>query len=396
MSRRSIAGLPIWFVLASASAGPAMAADSIRIGVPLPLTGALADAGAKQDHGYEACRSAVEAKGGVKVGDKSLPLEFMKYDYQSDTKRAVQLTQRLIASDKADFLFSPYGSGDTKAAATVAERYGIPMIASGAAAESIFNQGLKNIFGILFPSGDISKAEIAYYKQHVPGLSKLAVLSMNSLYPSSIAENIRKEAKAAGMSIVFDASFSPDTLDFSEVISQIKASTPDWVYVTGYTQSNILLRREMVDQGLTGPIISMTLGPTYPEFAKNLGASSNGVTTATWWDAHLDYPDHFMFGSTKAYAQEYQKRYGVIPADVDAAATATCEVLVEAIEAAGSTDRDAVRKVLNEKQFDTFFGPIKFGSNGQNTASNPVLVQVENETPVILSPPDMKEAELKK
>jgi len=384
-----------WLVAGMALLGCSSAqAQAIRIGVPLPLTGALAEAGAKQERGYEMCREAVEARGGIKVGDARRPIEFVKYDYQSETNRAVQLTQRLVTVDKVNFLFAPYGSGDTKAAAAVAERYGIPMVASGAAAESIFDQGFKNIFGILFPSREISKAEVKYYTARIPQLKRMAILSMNSLYPKSIAIDVKKEAEAAGISVVYEGSYSPDTLDFATVISQMKDLSPDWIYVTGYTQANILIRRQLVDQGLTKPLITMTLGPTYPEFAQNLGTAANGVTSASWWHANVTYDDKLMFGSTKAYVQQFKDKFGYLPADVDAAATATCEVVVAAIEAAGSAKVDAVRKILTEQQFDTFYGPIKFGVSGQNSMSNPVLIQITDDQPLILSPASMKEADL--
>lgn len=370
------------------------AAQPIKIGVPLPLTGSLAEAGAKQERGYEMCKEVVNARGGVKVGSDRRPIEFVKYDYQSETNRAVQMTQRLVTVDKVNFLFSPYGSGDTKAAGAVAERYGIPMIASGAAAESIFDQGFKNIFGILFPSREISKAEVKYYTTHVPRLKRIAILSMNSLYPKSIAVDVKKEAEAAGIQVVYEGSYSPDTLDFATVISQIKERSPDWIYVTGYTQANVLIRRQLVDQNLVKPLTTMTLGPTYPEFAENLGPSANGVTSASWWHANVRYDDKLMFGSTQAYVRKFKEKYGYQPADVDAAATATCEVVVAAIELAESTNADAVRKVLAGNQFDTFYGPIKFGANGQNSMSTPVLVQIKGGVPLILSPDSMKESEL--
>jgi len=390
ISRRSRILLSGLAFLACAAAG----AQPIKIGVPLPLTGSLAEAGEKQQRGYEMCREAVQERGGVKVGNERRPLEFVKYDYQSETNRAVQMAQRLVTVDKVNFLFSPYGSGDTKAAGAVAERYGVPMVASGAAAESIFDQGFKNVFGILFPSREISKAEVAYYKAHIPGLKRLAILSMNSLYPKSIAIDVKREAEAAGIEIVYEGSYSPEAMDFSTTISQIKESAPDWIYITGYTQSNVLIRRQLVDQQLVAPLTTMTLGPTYPEFAANLGASAEGVTSASWWHANVRYEDALMFGSTQAYVEKFKEQHGYEPADVDAAATASCEVIVAAIETAGSTDVDAVRKVLSEKQFDTFYGPIKFGSTGQNSISTPVLVQIKGGAPLILNPDNMKETEL--
>src|SRR4051794_33572764 len=105
------------------AATPALSQETIKLGAPLALTGPLADAGAKSKQGYDISVSAINAKGGVDVGGKKMKLELVEYDYQSETNRAVQIVQRLINVDKVPFLLSPYGSGDTKATAVVAERY---------------------------------------------------------------------------------------------------------------------------------------------------------------------------------------------------------------------------------------------------------------------------------
>jgi branched-chain amino acid transport system substrate-binding protein len=113
----------------------------LRVGAPLPLTGALAPEGGKLRQGYELWQDQVNAQGGLKVGGERIKVELRFYDYQSNTPRAVQLAQKLITDDKADVLFSPFGSGATKASSTVAEKNGIPMIASSASSAEVFDQG---------------------------------------------------------------------------------------------------------------------------------------------------------------------------------------------------------------------------------------------------------------
>jgi branched-chain amino acid transport system substrate-binding protein len=368
----------------------------VKVGVPLPLSGSLAEAGHKMDRGFEMCREAVTQKGGIQVSGKKRPLEFVKYDYQSDTNRALQLVQRLVTTDKVEFLFAPYGSGDTKAAAVLAERYEIPMIATGAATESIFDQGFKNIFGILFPNRAISQAEVNFYKKAYPDLKRVATLSMNSLYPKSLAADMKREAESAGLSVVFEGVFPPGTLDFSSVLTQIAQQKPDWIFVTGYTQSNVQVRKQMAELKVGAPIITMTLGPAYPEFVENLRGLAEGVTTDTWWHTTASYQDTYMFGSAQAYGKEFQKKHGYQPADVEGAASVACEVLVQAIEAAGSTDTAAVRKVFAAKQFDTFFGPIQFGPGGQNMISKPLLLQIRDGKAAIIAPAEMKQIEFAK
>src|SRR6266480_8100602 len=116
-------------VLALALSAPAKAADVIKLGAPLALTGSLADEAKKQDVVWKMWLKKVNAAGGISVGGKKMPVELVVYDYQSDGQRAGQLAEKLITSDKVDFLLSPFGSGHTKIVATIAERYQMPVIA---------------------------------------------------------------------------------------------------------------------------------------------------------------------------------------------------------------------------------------------------------------------------
>lgn len=380
---------------AALAAASVHAQEMLKLGAPLALTGPLADAGNKSKQGYDICVSAVNDKGGVNVGGKKMKLELVEYDYQSETNRAVQIVQRLINVDKVPFLLSPYGSGDTKATAVVAERYGIPMVAAAAATKSVFDQNFQNLFGVLFPNSMITQAEVAYYKKSVPDLKRVAVLALNSLFPKAIANDLVETAKSDGIEVVFNTIYSPDTSDFSNVLAQIKSLDPDWIYITGYTQDLILIRRQMADLGINAKVLTMTAGPAYPEFRDNVKVLADNVTTNSWWHQNANYTDSFLFGSSLKYNEAFNQRYKRDATYLEAAATASCQTLVMAIEEANSTSPDAVRKVLHEKTFDTFYGPIHYGATGQNDVNAALVMQIQDSKLLVLAPEKLKQGELK-
>ena len=376
------------------AATPALAQETIRFGAPLALTGPLADAGTKSKQGYDICVSAVNARGGVNVDGKKLKLELVEYDYQSETNRAVQIVQRLINVDKVPFLLSPYGSGDTKATAVVAERYGVPMIAAAAATKTVFDQNFHNLFGVLFPNSMITEAEVAYYKKNAPAAKRVAVLALNSLFPKAIAGELVESARAQGYDVVFNTIYSPDTTDFSNVLTQIKSINPDWIYATGYTQDLILIRRQMADLGTEVKILTMTAGPSYPEFKDNVKVLAENVTTNSWWHQNANYNDAFLFGSSLKYNEAFNERYKRDATYLEAAATVSCQTLVMAIEEAKSTSAEAVRKVLHEKTFNTFYGPVHYGTSGQNDINAALVMQIQNNKLLVLAPENLKQGEL--
>ena len=106
-----------------------LAADVVKIGAPLALTGPLSDEAKKQDLVWGMWLAKVNAAGGINVGGKKMKVELAKYDYQSDGQRAAQLAEKLITDDKVDVLLAPFGSGHTKIVGTVAERYQVPVLA---------------------------------------------------------------------------------------------------------------------------------------------------------------------------------------------------------------------------------------------------------------------------
>src|SRR5262249_30542638 len=116
---------------------PAVAADEITIGAPLALNRALSPEGEKLKMGYELWLEQVDKRGGIDVGGVKHKVKLIYSDYQSQTPRAVQLAEKLITSDKVNFLFSPFGSGAIKAASSVAEKYGVPMMASTASSKEV-------------------------------------------------------------------------------------------------------------------------------------------------------------------------------------------------------------------------------------------------------------------
>jgi branched-chain amino acid transport system substrate-binding protein len=373
------------------AAGPAaLAQDVVRIGAPLALTGGLADEGKKQEIAYDMWLKRVNAAGGIAVGNRKLRVELIKYDYQSDEKRAQQIAERLITQDKVDFLTSPFGSGHTKVVAGVAERYGVPVMASVASSESVFNQGYQYLFGTLAPNGGIVQNMAAMFPKQIPGLKRIAILGREDVFPRAMAAEMKKAAEAVGLEVVYSDFYPVGTLDHASALSRIKAAAPQWIYITGYTQDLILARKQMADIKLTAPVVTMITGPAYREFVDGLGKLAEGVTSASWWHHSLTYKSDDVFGSTEAFYKEFVAREKKDPDYVHASAAAALVALQKAIERAGTLDRAKVRDALARLDILTFYGPIRFGANGMNGGRDLPIVQVRDGKVVPLFPEAIK------
>ena len=379
----------------AASCGSAAAQDVIRIGAPLPLTGPLSPEGVKQQRGYDLWAETANAKGGIKAGGKSYKVEIVYVDYASNTPRAVQAAERLITGDKVNFLFSPFGSGAAKAASTVSERYEIPTIAATASSEQVYDQGYKYLFGTFTPNDTLTEPLAALVSEKNKDVKRVAILARNDLFPLAIAQEMEKSAKKRNLEVAMFERYAIGAMDHSAAITQMRSAKPDWVFATGYINDLILIRKQMADQGLRAPVITMIAGPAYREFIEAGGPLAENVSSAAWWHPAVRYKGKDIFGTTEAFNEAWTKKHGGEADYAEASAAAAGAILQLAIEAAGSIDAKKVRDALAGLDVETFYGRVKFGPTGQITSLEPPVFQIQGGKPIVVHPAAIKQADFK-
>lgn len=388
---------PLWAAVVACGAltSNASAEDVIRFGAPLPITGPLAPEAIKQQQGYNLWADEANKAGGISVGGKKYKVEIVYADYQSNTPRAVQATEQMITQDNVNFMFGAFGSGAAKAASTISEKYKVPTLAATASSVQVYDQGYKYLFGTFTPNDTLTTPLTQIIKGKVPEVKKVAILARNDLFPLAIAQEMEKSAKSNGFDVVYFEKYAIGTLDHSAALSQIKSLAPQWIFVTGYINDLLLVRKQMVDQEMKAPVVTMIAGPAYQEFIESGGPTAENITSASWWHPAERYDGKDIFGSTENFVKLFKAKYKSEP-DYGQASAALCGALFQmAIEKAGSLDRDKVRDELAKLDVVTFFGPVKFGSNGQINSLDPPVFQIQGAKPVVLFPDAIKQGELK-
>ena len=396
-SRLVSRGLNSLLIVASLglSASVAAAQDVIKFGAPLPLTGPLAPEAIKQQQGYDLWAEQANKAGGISIGGKKYKVEIVYTDYQSNTPRAVQATEQMISQDNVNFMFGAFGSGAAKAASTVSEKYKVPTLAATASSSQVYDQGYKYLFGTFTPNDTLTTPLTKIIKAKVPDVKKVAILARNDLFPLAIAQEMEKSAKAAGYEVVYSEKYAIGTLDHSAALSQIKSLGPQWIFVTGYTNDLLLVRKQMIDQQMKAPVVTMIAGPAYQEFIDALGPAAENVSSAAWWHPAEQYDGKDIFGTTANFVKLFKAKYNSEP-DYGQASAALCGALFQiAIEKAGTLDRDKVRDELAKLDVVTFFGPVKFGANGQINSLDPPVFQIQGGKPVVLFPQAIQQGDLK-
>jgi branched-chain amino acid transport system substrate-binding protein len=397
VARYARLSIPAWMAAIGwlAPAQTASAEDVIRFGAPLPLTGPLAPEGIKQQQGYDLWAEQANKAGGISVGGKKYKVEIVYADYQSNTPRAVQTTEQMITQDNINFLFGAFGSGAAKAASTVSEKYKVPTIAAAASSSQVYDQGYKYLFGTFTPNDTLTTPLTQIIKSKAPDVKKVAILARNDLFPLAIAQEMEKSAKANGLDVVYFEKYAIGTLDHSAALSQIKSLSPQWIFITGYINDLLLVRKQMVDQQMKATVVTMIAGPAYQDFIASAGESAENITSASWWHPAEQYDGKDIFGTTSNFVKLFHEKYNSDP-DYGQASAAVCGALFQmAIERAGSLDREKVRDALAALDVVTFWGPVKFGPNGQINSLEPPVFQIQGAKPIVLFPTAIKQGDLK-
>ena len=377
------------------AAGPALAQDTIKVGAPLPLTGALSPEGLKQQRGYDLWAKTVNEAGGIKVGDDTYDVEIVYVDYESQTPRAVQSAERLITEDQVNFLFSPFGSGAAKASSSVSERYQIPTIAATASSSSVYDQGYQYLFGTFTPNDTLTTPLAEIVADSGEDVKTVAIYARNDLFPLAIAKEMQGSAEKQGFEVISFDEYAIGTMDHASALTLMRQAQPDWVFVTGYINDLILVRKQLADLGIKPKVLTMIAGPAYKEFIDATGPLAENVSSAAWWHPAVSYDGKDIFGSTADYVAAFEEEYGTTPDYAEASASAAGAILQMAIEKAGSLEPQAVRDALAGLDVTTFYGPVRFGDTGQIVSLEPPVFQIQGGATKIVYPETVKQADLK-
>ena len=368
-------------VAMTAAAGPwddaARAQEPIKIGFSMALTGGLAGAGKPALIAMEIWRDDINAKGGL----LGRPVEFVYYDDQTQPSNVPKIYTKLLNVDDVDLVVSGYGTNLIAPAMPIIMREGMVFM-------SLFGLGANEQFNYdryfqIMPSGpqpkeDWSRPFIKLATDH--GLKTIALVGADAEFAQNAVEGARNNAQEAGLEIVYDESYPPNTADFTPIIRAIQATNPDVVFVGSYPPDSAGMVRAANELGLQTKLFGGGMvGLQYASLLTSLGPILNGIVNYDFWvpEPTLDFP------GIQEFLTKYQQRaegQGVDPLGHYLApfAYAYMEVLGDAVEAVGSLDQKTIADYIRDNPFETVVGPVKFGRNGEWATSRVLMVQLQN------------------
>jgi branched-chain amino acid transport system substrate-binding protein len=407
MSRARVPTLPLLLALAAISPAckpkstPVGDRTEILIGSTLPLTGAEARIGGFFKQGYELAFDEVNQRGGLQVGGKKLPVKLKLYDDTTTQATAVSLADKLINSDKVDFLLGTYSTALVQAQSTTADQNKVPYVNGGGAAAEIYKRGYKYVFGALSPVQLLGTTLMTWIDEQqkagkLPRPSKIALLWENTSHGKEFRQGISEFAAKSGgnYEVAVDESFQLNGKDFSALLGKVKAAGTDLMLVDAHLQDYITMHRQYIDAGLCHKLVSYGARGAENDAVKALGRENiEYVLSGVWWNAQLAATNP----QAKKFVEAFKAKYaGQTPEWGQAVSYEAARALFTAIEQAGAVDREAVRAKLSALKIDSLLpgGVLEFpaASGGQLQASFVVQQNMPDGSSPIIFPKDVASA----
>ena len=341
--------------------GGALAADGIKVGVLLPLTGSQAKFGEIEKRSFEMAAEEINAKGGV----KGMKIELLFEDDTGKPDVGRSGIEKLISREKVPVITGGYSSSVTAAAAPVAQQFKVPFVICTGSADDITEKGYDYIFRINPAASEYPKAVESFLKEVAKDVKTVALLYENSAFGQSSSKSFEEDAKAAGLKILVKEGYQAGAIDFKPILTKVKAANPDMIYMVSYVMDASLLMRQSKELRINPKMfVGGGAGFTLPEFAKSAGDASDGVYSATLWVETLPFP------GAKEYFNKFLKKYGSETEYHGAEAYAAMYVVADALKRAKTITPKDVRDALTTTDMKTAFGPVKFISYGKKTQQN--------------------------
>ena len=320
------------------------AAENIKIGSVLSVTGPAAFLGDPELKTLQLYIEKINAEGGV-LGRK---LELVHYDDGSDAGKANGFTKRLIESDKVDVLIGGTTTGATMAMAPLVEKASLPFI-SLAGAVVVVDPVKKWVFKT--PHTDRMAAEKVFEDMKKRGITKVGLLSETSGFGASGRKETQLVASKYGITLVADETYGPKDTDITAQLTRIKGTAGvQAVFVFGLGQGPAVATKNYGQLGMSALPLYQSHGVASDEYLKLSGKAAEGVRLPT---PALLIANALPNGDAQkplvvGYDTLYKARYKVDPSTFGGYALDALSLSVDAIKRAGSTDGEKVRAALEQ------------------------------------------------
>jgi branched-chain amino acid transport system substrate-binding protein len=398
---RTLAGSAIAVAAALWLAPQPAAAQEIKIGFSMAMTGGLGPNGKSALLAQKIWEEDVNAKGGL----LGRPVKLIYYDDQTNPSTVPGIYSKLLDVDKVDLIVGGYATNMlAPAMPLVMQRKKLFIGLLGLGVNSEFNY--PNYF-VMIPSGpdpkpSFSKGFIDLALAQSPKPQSIAIVAADAEFARNAADGARENAKAAKLNIVYDKTYPPATTDYAPIVRAIQATNPDVLVICSYPPDSVGMVRAINEIGFKPKLVGGAMvGLQNTSIKAQLGPLLNGFVAYDFW---LPVPK-MEFPGVADLIKKYQARAAAEGVDLlgyymAPEAYAQMQVLEQAVKATKSLDDQKLADYIRASTFTTVLGDVKFGKGGEWAQSRVLFVQFRNiksndpmqfkgvDTQVVVTPPE--------
>ncbi len=336
----------------------AYAAEPVRIGMVLPLTGPTAGYGKDGKMGADLAQEEINAAGGILGGRK---IELVYDDERGTAQDGVAAVQKLMTQGRAKAIVAGMNSSITLAESAITKNK-ILHINPGAQADAITDQGSPWLFQV----NNTSTTNSTIFHNYLVGTMKpktIAYMGENTEFNKAVLQNLRTIVEASNTKLVEVANYDGSTTDFTSIITRLKAAAPEMIYVVdAYPARTAQIWKQIRQQG-GFPMEAHATGTVQASAIVPAAGAMEGVVTGDIFIAEG------AAGAMAIFIDRYKTKYGVEPNKVSLVTYEAVKLIAAAMNKAGTdNDYNKISKVMRDNAWETPRGKLSFDAKGRAKA----------------------------
>ncbi len=346
------------------SGGGAGGKKTIRIGYINPTTGALAGNG-------EGCEWAVKQitdfvnEHPITVDGEEKTIEVIVYDSKSDQNNCTELAQKLIEEDEIDLMIAIQTPNTVIPVSLVAERYGVPCIATQAPVDPVADSldQFNWTYDFFYTLDDVYESQRALWTKAgypVGSGAKVGLLFANDTDGTSWHDLFIRRLAEDGYTVVDPGQYPSGTVDFTSVAATFKKENIDIIAGTNIPPDFMNAYSTIVSSGIEIGCITMGKCCLLESDVEALGDLADGIVTQVWWAPTNPFVSDLTGVSCSQIDEMYREDNGKTMPQPTAFAYAALELAVQTFRKAGTTDKDVVLKTIGELKCQTIVGSVDY------------------------------------
>lgn len=357
--RRAIAIVAVLMIVMTLAAGcgskgqTTKEPDKIYIGWVAPLTGSVANDGQQMLNGAQLAIKEINDAGGI----NGKLIELVPQDDKSDPKEAANIATKFTADKRIIAVLGNYNSSCVLAGAPIYNKAQLPIVHVGTS-PVITKEGGPYTYRISVTDAFQGKFVTGWLFEE--GFKKPAILYENNDYGRGLLDVVSQEVATLGGTVAAKETYMlGETKDFTGIVTKVKASGADSVFIGGLYNEAALIAKQMKSLGVNLPIFG-TDGLYERSLIELAGDAAEGIRVSGLLLATDPDP------AIQTFVKNYEKAYGKLPGTYAAFHYDAAKLLAKAIAANGPT-AEGIKKYLDTQEFTGVTGTLRFDGNHDAT-----------------------------